>query len=110
MYIKVNKRYSKKFKCQMFQFSVIESYRDNGKVKHRTLAYLTSIPERFLDSPQWARDVLIHSEYKLKSFPDSDRLPLMTRLKTYVPRADEAVEEDFWQTLWRLNNAWVYVR
>ncbi len=106
MFIKVNKRFSKKFKCQMFQFSVIESYRDNGKVKHRTLLYLTSIPERFLDSPQWAKDVLTASENKLKALSDSDRLRLMTRLETYVSRANEAVEEDFWGKLRRLAYAW----
>lgn len=89
----------------MLQFSVIESYRDNGKVKHRTLFYLTSIPEKFLDSPQWAKDFLTESEHKLKALPDSDKLPLMTRLKTYVPRADEAVEEHFWRKLQRRNYA-----
>ncbi len=90
----------------MFQFSVIESYRDNGKVKHRTLAYLTSIPEKFLDSPQWAKDFLTESEYKLTALSDSDRLPLMARLETYVSRADEAVEENFIDTLRRRDYAW----
>lgn len=106
MYIKVNKRFSKKFKCQMFQFSVIESYRENGKVKHRTVAYLTSIPEKFLDSPQWAKDLLTTGEYKLRALSDSDRLPLMTRLETYVSRANEAVEEDLLGKLRRRAKAW----
>ncbi len=39
MYIKINKRFDK------LQFSVIESYRDGEKVKHRTLVYLASIPK-----------------------------------------------------------------
>jgi hypothetical protein len=105
MYIKVNKRFSKKFKCQMFQFSVIESYRENDKVKQRTLAYLASIPERFLDSPQWAKEFLTACKHTLERFPDADRQYLLTRLETYVSRADEAIEEDFGQMLWRRNNA-----
>ncbi|MGI8494374.1 MAG: hypothetical protein ACR2L1_03535 [Pyrinomonadaceae bacterium] len=95
MYIKVNKRYGEKVRGQRLQFSVIESYRENGKVKHRTLAYLTSIPEKSLISPQWCKDFLTECETKLKNFPDADKLKLMTRLKTYAPRADEAGEEDF---------------
>ncbi len=74
---------------------MIESYRDNGKVKHRTLAYLTSIREKFLDSPLWCKDFLTECETKLKNFPEADRLKLMTRLGTYASRADEAGEEAF---------------
>jgi hypothetical protein len=95
MYIKVNKRYGEGVRGQRLQFSVIESYRDNGKVKHRTLAYLTSIREKFLDSPLWCKDFLTECETKLKNFPEADRLKLMTRLGTYASRADEAGEEAF---------------
>ncbi len=95
MYIKVNKRYSDIVRGQRLQFSVIESYRENGKVKHRTLAYLTSIPEKSLDSPQWCKDFLTECETKLKNLPEADRLKLMARLKTYASRAGEAVEENF---------------
>jgi hypothetical protein len=106
MYIKVNKRFSKKFKCQMFQFSVIESFRENGKVKHRTLLYLDSIAEKFLDSPQWAKDFLGVCKHKLEALPEANRLPLMTRLETYVSRADEAVEESLLQIVHRRITAW----
>jgi hypothetical protein len=108
MFIKVNKRFGKRVKCQIFQFSVVESYRENGKVKHRTLAYLDSIPERFLDLPQWANGFLGTCRYKLKDFPESDKVSLMARLETFAPRAVEAVEEDFDQALWRRRNAWLY--
>ncbi len=90
----------------MFQFSVVESYRDNGKVKHRTLLYLTSIPEIFLDSPQWAKDFLGMSEYKLKNLPDTDKASLMAKLRTYVSRADEAKEESIFQAVWRRDTTW----
>jgi hypothetical protein len=106
MYIKVNKRYSEKVRGQRLQFSVIESYRENGKVKHRTLAYLTSIPEKSLVSPQWCKDFLTECETKLKNFPDADKLKLMTRLKTYASRADEAGEENFLDRIARRTLRW----
>ncbi len=85
---------------------MIESYRENGKVKHRTLAYLTSIPEKSLDSPQWCKDFLTNCETKLKNFPDADKLKLMTRLKTYASRADEAGEEDIRDWIARRSLRW----
>ncbi len=106
MYIKVNKRYSEKVRGQRLQFSVIESYRENGKVKHRTLTYLTSIPEKSLISPQWCKDFLTKCETKLKNFPDADKLKLMTRLKTYASRAGEAGEEDFLDMIARRTLRW----
>jgi hypothetical protein len=106
MFIKVNKRYSFKISQDRLQFSVIESYRENGKVKHRTLAYLTSIPEKSLDCPQWCKDFLEDCETKLKNFPDADKLKLMTRLKTYASRADEAGEEHFLDRWGRRSLRW----
>ena len=106
MYIKVNKRYSEKVRGQRLQFSVIESYRENGKVKHRTLAYLISVREKSLDSPLWCKDFLTECENKLKNLPEADRLKLMTRLKTYASRADEAVEEHFLDRMARRMLRW----
>ncbi len=85
---------------------MIESYRENGKVKHRTLAYLTSIPEKSLDSPQWCKDFLTECETKLKNLPEADKLKLMTRLKTYASRAGEAAEEDFFDRQKRRIQRW----
>ena len=95
MYIKIRKQYNHRSGERTLQFSVIESYGENGKVKQRTLVYLTSIPEKSLNSPQMCKDFLIRCETKLKNFSDADKLKLMTSLKTYASRADEAGEENF---------------
>jgi hypothetical protein len=96
MYIKVNKRLNKKFKrekqeteviSQTFQFSVIEGYRENGKVKHRTLMYLGSIRQSFLWSPALTEHFLKDCKNKLESLPDADKLQLMTSIETCVLRA-----------------------
>ncbi len=85
---------------------MIESYRENGKVRHRNLCYLTSIPEKSLISPQWCKDFLTECETKLKNFADADKSKLMTRLETYASRADEATEESVLDMIARRNLRW----
>jgi hypothetical protein len=70
---------------------VIESYRENGKVKHRTLAYLTSIMEDSLKKSTcrfWES-----CADKLEKFPEVERKRLFARLETFVPRPTEAMYE-----------------
>ncbi len=94
MYIKVNKRFSRLRGCQKLQFSVIESYRENGKVKHRTLAYLATIPEKALKYAAWLESFWRDSERKLESFTDADKARLVSRLETLVPRPSEEMYEE----------------
>ncbi len=83
--------------CEIFQFTVIESYRDGGKVKHRTLAYLSSLPSECFG--YWRRDTVRVLEFwdicdeKLKRFPESERLRLAARIETVVPRLSEEDEQ-----------------
>ncbi len=94
MYIKVNKRFSPLRRCDKLQFSVIESYRENGKVKHRTLAYLTSIMEDVLKRSGWICRFWEACADKLEKFPEVERKRLFARLETFVPRPTEAMYEE----------------
>jgi hypothetical protein len=89
MYIKINKRFSKTGGCKIFQFSVIESYRDSGKVKQRTLVYLAAISENAFKYVRRLESFWENSERKLKSFSETDRAQLVARLETIVPRPSE---------------------
>jgi hypothetical protein len=91
MYIKTNKRFGKRYGCRIFQFSVIESYRENGKVRHRTLCFLDWMPERFLRAKNWVDAFWKVCERKLGQFPEEDQKRLIARLETLVPRSDEAM-------------------
>jgi hypothetical protein len=88
MYIKINKRFNK------LQFSVIESFRDGGKVKHRTLVYLATIPEHALKSVNRLESFWKDCERKLESFTEADRAKLVARLETIVPRPSEEMREE----------------
>ncbi len=94
MYIKVNKRFSSLRGCDKLQFSVIESYRENGKVKHRTLAYLTSIMEDALKKSLWICRFWEACADKLEKFPEVERKRLFARLETFVHRPNEAMYEE----------------
>jgi hypothetical protein len=91
MYIKINKRLGKRYGCQIFQFSVIESYRENGKVRQRTLCFLGWMPERFVRAKGWVDAFWEVCEQKLSQFSEEDRKRLIARLETLVPRSDEAM-------------------
>ncbi len=94
MYIKVNKRFNKKRGCNNLQFSVIESFRESGKVKHRTLAYLATIPENAFKYVYWLKDFWKDSERKLESFTEAERAQLVSRLETIVPRPSEEMYKE----------------
>jgi hypothetical protein len=89
MYIKINKRLNKKWGYNNLQFSVIESFRDSGKVKHRTLAYLAAISEYELKDVIRLESFWKGCEWKLKSFTEADRKQLVARLETIVPHPSE---------------------
>jgi hypothetical protein len=91
MYIKTNKRLGKRYRCRIFQFSVIESYRENGKVRHRTLCFLDWMPERFMRAKNWVDAFWKVCEQKLGQFSEDDQKRLIARLETLVPRSDEAM-------------------
>ncbi len=94
MYIKINKRFNKNWGCNNLQFSVIESFRDSGKVKHRTLAYLATIPENAVKSVDRLESFWKDSERKLESFTEADRAQLVSRLETIVPRPSEEMHKE----------------
>jgi hypothetical protein len=94
MYIKINKRFDKRRDCNNLQFSVIESFRDSGKVKHRTLVYLATISENSFKHVYRLGDFWKDSERKLESFAEADRAKLVARLETIVPRPSEEMREE----------------
>ncbi len=94
MYIKINKRFNKNWGCNNLQFSVIESFRASGKVKHRTLAHLATISENALKSVYRLESFWKNSERKLESFTEADREKLVARLETIVPRPSEEMREE----------------
>jgi hypothetical protein len=73
---------------------VIESYRENGKVKHRTLAYLTSIMEDVLKNSSCICRFWERCAVKLEKFPEVERKRLFARLETFVHRPTEAMYEE----------------
>jgi hypothetical protein len=97
MYIKVNKRFSTLRGCDILQFSVIESFRENGKVKHRTLLFLSSLPSECFG--YWRRNTVRVMKFwdtcdaKLERFPESERLRLAARIETVIPRLSEEDEQ-----------------
>jgi hypothetical protein len=93
MYIKVNRRFSMLRHCHIFQFSVIESFRENGKVKHRTLAYLSSLPSELFKYPMGVMRFWDICDEKLERFPESERLRLAARIETVIPRLSEQDEQ-----------------
>jgi hypothetical protein len=104
MYIKVNKRFSRLSRCNKLQFSVIASYRQDGKVKHRTVAYLTSIRENSLKNSSWICHFWGACADKLEKFPEVERKRLFARLETFVTRPTEATyeEADAWRDAFKL--------
>jgi hypothetical protein len=94
MYIKTNKRFNENWGCNNLQFSVIESFRDAGKVKHRSLAHIATICEDALNHPYWLGIFWEKSERKLEIFTEADRLKLVARLETIVPRPTEKMHEE----------------
>jgi hypothetical protein len=93
MYIKVNKRFSMLRGCHIFQFSVIESFRENGKVRHRTLAYLSSLQSELFKYPMGVMRFWDICDEKLERFPESERLRLAARIETVIPRLNEEDEQ-----------------
>ncbi len=91
MYIKTNRRFGKRYRCRITQFSVIESYRENGKVRQRTLCFLGWMPERFVRAVAWVDAFWEVCEQKLSQFSEEERKRLVARLETFVPRSDEAM-------------------
>jgi hypothetical protein len=80
--------------CFIFQFSVIESFRDSGKVKHRTLAYLSSLPSELFSYPLGVMRFWDICDEKLERFPENDRLRLATRIEAVIPRLSEQDEQE----------------
>ncbi len=80
--------------CYIFQFSVIESFRENGKVKHRTLAYLSSLPSELFKYPMGVMRFWDICDEKLERFPESERLRLAARIETVIPRLNEEDEQE----------------
>jgi hypothetical protein len=100
MYIKINKRLSsatgfwnRRVGDTNLQFSVIESYREGGKVKHRTLAYLATIPDTELKNVSRLESFWENCDEKLSAFPAADRTRLAARVETLVPRPSEEMTE-----------------
>jgi hypothetical protein len=94
MYIKINKRANRNHGCNILQFSVIESYRDGGKVKHRTLAYLATISENNFQQVSPLESFWKNSEKKLENFSEADRTHLTARLEAVVPRPTEEMRQE----------------
>jgi hypothetical protein len=94
MYIKINKKFDKRRDCNNLQFSVIESFRDGVKVKHRTLAYLATISESSLNHMYRLEDFWKDAERRLEVFAEADRAKLVVRLETIVPRPSEEMREE----------------
>ncbi len=99
MYIKINKRRSsayinRKNVCINLQFSVIESYREGGKVKHRTLSYLATISEGDFKDVQRLESFWKNCEKKLENFSEADRTHLTVRVETIVPRPTEEMRQE----------------
>ncbi len=94
MYIKKNKRFNEKWGYANLQFSVIESFRSGGKVKHRTLAHIGTICEDALNHPYWLDRFWEKSERKLEMFAEADRLKLVARLETIAPRPTKEMREE----------------
>jgi hypothetical protein len=80
--------------CERLQFSVIESYRENGKVKHRTLAYLASLPEDCIKFSWRVVRFWDTCDEKLERFPKNERLRLIARIEAEIPRPDEETYAD----------------
>jgi hypothetical protein len=100
MYIKINKRLSsatgiwnRRVGDTNLQFSVIESYREGGKVKHRTLSYLATIPDTELRNVSRLESFWKNCDEKLSAFPAADRTRLAARVETIVPRPSEEMAE-----------------
>jgi hypothetical protein len=100
MYIKINKRrssatgiWNSRVGDTYLQFSVIESYRADGKVKHRTLVYLATIPDSQLRNVRWLGSFWKDCDEKLSVFPEADRTRLADRVETIVPRPSEELAE-----------------
>jgi hypothetical protein len=91
MYIKINKRIGRR--DGYLQFSVIESFRDGEKVKHRTLVYLAAIAERELKNMHRLERFWKGCDEKLATLPEADRTRLTTRIETIVPRPSEEIAE-----------------
>jgi hypothetical protein len=79
--------------CHIFQFSVIESFRENGKVKQRTLLYLSSLPSECFNYPLGVMRFWDICDEKLERFPESERLRLAARIETVIPRLNEEDEQ-----------------
>ncbi len=94
MYLKINKKLNKKYSYNRLQFSVIESFRDGGKVKHRTLAYLATIDDNELKYVPRLESFWKDSDRKLESFSEADRTKLVARLETIVPRPSEEMHKE----------------
>ncbi len=91
MYIKINKPLGKYGRT--LQFSVIESFRDGGKVRHRTLFYLASIKENALYHFYKLGDFWKDCDMKLENLPEAERTRLAARIETIVPRPTEEIRE-----------------
>jgi hypothetical protein len=101
MYIKINKRfssgrgyYNRGRGYYNLQFSVIESYREGGKVKHRTLSYLATISEGDFENVSRLESFWGNCEKKLENFSESDRTHLTARLEAIVPRPTEEMRQE----------------
>jgi hypothetical protein len=79
--------------CDIFQFTVIESYRADGKVKHRTLLYLSSLPTECFKYSWRVLEFWDICDEKLERFPENDRLRLAARIETVIPRLSEEDEQ-----------------
>ncbi len=94
MYIKTNRRFYENLGCINLQFSVIESFRSGGKVKHRTLMHIGTISENSLNYIYPLDGFWKKSDRKLEKFAESDRAKLSARLETIVPRPTKEMREE----------------
>jgi hypothetical protein len=84
MYVREKKRHSKFWGCTVFQFSVVESYRQDTKVKQRVVCFLGWLPEKYmmakyLIEPFWEK---VYS--KLKLFDKAERERLLNSLEKRI--------------------------
>jgi hypothetical protein len=105
MYVKITKRPSSVrhwfdkyngWKCDYnkLQFMVVESFRDSGKVRHKVLAYLTTIPENYLEYKGALDKFWATCDQKLESFAEADRTKLTAKLETIIPRPTAELRQE----------------
>jgi hypothetical protein len=75
MFIRETKRKSN----ASVQYSVVENYRENGKVKQRIIVYIGSLPVGA--SEAWTKPFWKKANARLEDLPDAEKVKLKAKLK-----------------------------